>query len=60
MNASFHIHVLHRAVGNGKQSKSQNENICLRRESNQRPVAIQPDFLLRLKLFQNHVLWITQ
>ena len=49
--------------GTGNKRKIQNENICLRRESNKRPLPFQPDtldsfatgtdVLLRLKRFQN-------
>ena len=41
ITAWFNLYCLHRAIGNGKQAKVQNENICLQRESNQRPLAFQ-------------------
>ena len=47
-HAWFHLQGIHRAVRNGKHAKNQIENICLRRESNQRLLVLQSDALERL------------
>ena len=43
-HACFHLQGIRQPVRKGNKQKNQNENMCLRRESNQRPLAVQLDF----------------
>ena len=53
-HARKHWHGLRRTVRNKNNRKIQNENICLRRESNQRPLAFQP---AALELYHKNTFW---